>query len=148
LNSRLWTWNRPKLTHVIDQVSIGRFPSKKDISASEAASVIDLTAELHSCGRRPAWSCFPTLDLIPPSADVLQRAALKIEQSRSYGPVLVSCALGYSRSACAIATWLLISGRASTVNNAISVVRAAQNKLVLGQEELERIADAAGNRDL
>ena len=97
------------------------------------------------------WRWFGELSFVPartPSEETTLRAARKIEPCRSYGPVLVSCALGYSRSACAVAPCLLVSGRASTVNNAISIVRAAQNKLVLGEEELKRIADAAGNKDL
>jgi protein-tyrosine phosphatase len=45
--------------------------------------------------------------------------------------VLVCCALGYSRSACAVAAWLLASGRARDVDAAIATVRAARQLVVL-----------------
>ncbi|MFL6535105.1 MAG: hypothetical protein ACJ8G8_17435 [Pseudomonas sp.] len=45
----------------------------------------------------------PVLDLTAPTAEQCLDAAQKIEQLRQHGPVLVCCALGYSRSATAVA---------------------------------------------
>ena len=45
--------------------------------------------------------------------------------------LLVCCALGYSRSACAVAAWLLSSGRARDVGTAIATVRAARAAVAL-----------------
>jgi protein-tyrosine phosphatase len=46
--------------------------------------------------------------------------------------VLVCCALGCSRSACAVAAWLLASGRARDVDTALAIVRNARAVVVLG----------------
>jgi protein-tyrosine phosphatase len=45
--------------------------------------------------------------------------------------VLVCCALGYSRSACATAAWLLATERATTVDIALDIIRAARANVVL-----------------
>jgi protein-tyrosine phosphatase len=50
------------------------------------------------------------LDLVPPDPASLADAAGAIEALRARGPVLVCCALGFSRSACAIAAWLVSTG--------------------------------------
>ena len=71
------------------------------------------------------------LDLVRPDADALAQAAQAIERLRAKGPVLVCCALGYSRSACAVAAWLLASGRARDVGTAIATVRAARAAVAL-----------------
>ncbi len=54
-----------------------------------------------------------------------------IERLRASGPVLVCCALGYSRSATAVAAWLLHSGRAATVDEALAIIRTARTDVVL-----------------
>jgi protein-tyrosine phosphatase len=51
------------------------------------------------------------LDLVTPSPERLYEAARLIEEARRRGPVLVCCALGFSRSPAAIATWLSIQGK-------------------------------------
>jgi protein-tyrosine phosphatase len=71
------------------------------------------------------------LDLTSPTADALAQAAQAIERLRARGPVLVCCALGCSRSACAVAAWLLASGRVGDVDAAIAAVRAARKIVVL-----------------
>jgi protein-tyrosine phosphatase len=75
------------------------------------------------------------LDLIAPDADRLRVAAEAIETQRlasgDTGTVLVCCALGYSRSAAAVAAWLLHTGRAERVDEAIERLRRERPNLVL-----------------
>jgi len=77
------------------------------------------------------YQCFPTLDLIAPDVALLQQAAEAIERLRAHGPVLVCCALGYSRSASAVAAWLLLSGRSSNAQQAEVMIRTARPDIVL-----------------
>ena len=77
------------------------------------------------------YQCFPTLDLIAPDVALLQQAANAIERLRAQGPLLVCCALGYSRSASAVAAWLLLSGRCSDAQQAEALIRKARPGIVL-----------------
>ena len=77
------------------------------------------------------YQCFATLDLIAPDVALLQQAANAIEHLRAQGPVLVCCALGYSRSASAVAAWLLLSGRSSDAQQAEALIRQARPGIVL-----------------
>jgi protein-tyrosine phosphatase len=71
------------------------------------------------------------LDLIAPTSAECRHAAEAIERLRASGPLLVCCALGYSRSATAVAAWLLHSGRAPTVEQALAIIRTARANVVL-----------------
>ena len=64
----------------------------------------------------------------------VEQAAEAIERLRTQGPLLVCCALGRSRSAASLATWLLRSGRATDVDAAAGIV--------LGQAHLRAIEAA------
>ncbi|MNJ70740.1 hypothetical protein D3C77_672200 [compost metagenome] len=75
--------------------------------------------------------CFPSLDLIAPDSPLLHQAATAIERLRPHGPVLVCCALGYSRSASAVAAWLVLSGRCSDAHQAEALIRKARPGVVL-----------------
>ena len=77
------------------------------------------------------YICLPTLDLIVPDANLLKQAAEAIERLRQQGPVLVCCALGYSRSASAVAAWLVHSGRCTSVTQAEALIRKARPTVVL-----------------
>jgi protein-tyrosine phosphatase/membrane-associated phospholipid phosphatase len=131
INARLWTRRTAAFHHVLDDVSIGRLPSIRDTQAREFAGIVDLCAEL-ACGVRGAAYCsLPALDLVPVPIDTLTRAAQEIERLRQSGDVLVVCALGVSRSAAAVAAWLLVTGRAATPAEALAVVRRARPQVVL-----------------
>jgi protein-tyrosine phosphatase len=112
-------------------VFLGRVPTARELAASPFAGVVDMTAELELCAGTRALVVVPTLDLTTPSADALTQAAQAIERLRARGPVLVCCALGCSRSACAVAAWLLATGRAPDVDAALATVRAARSIVVL-----------------
>ena len=135
INSRLWTRRHPQPAAVTEDVWIGRIPSAADVRVSPFAAIVDLSAEL-SCGDHEArlYRSFPVLDLTVPDAAVLRAAAEAMEEGRQRGPVLVCCALGYSRSAAAIVAWLLMTRRAATVDEAMSMVRKARPAVVLRRE--------------
>jgi protein-tyrosine phosphatase len=135
INSRLWTRRHPQPAAVTEDVWIGRIPSAADVRASPFAAIVDLSAEL-SCGAHAErlYRSFPVLDLTVPDASVLRAAAEAIEEGRQRGPVLVCCALGYSRSAAAIVAWLLMTRRAATLDEAMGMVRKARPAIVLRRE--------------
>ncbi len=59
------------------------------------------------------------------------RVMASIEAALGQGPVLVCCALGCPRSAAAAATWLLATGRAAGLEDAIGQVRRARPQSML-----------------
>ena len=131
VNSRLWTWRDHKPVMVADGVFLGRVPTMGELAASPFAGVVDLAAEIDVSAGASTLAVVPMLDLARPEADALAQAARSIERLRAAGPVLVCCALGYSRSACAVAAWLLATGRARDVESAIAAVREARAVVVL-----------------
>ena len=77
----------------------------------------------------------------------LAAAAEAIEAARRHGPLRVSCALGFSRSACAVAAWLLTSGRAADVDAAIALIRQRRPAIVLGPGHRAALATLAQARN-
>ncbi|MDH5823123.1 phosphatase PAP2/dual specificity phosphatase family protein [Luteimonas sp. RD2P54] len=129
INSRAWTRRRPAPVEVADGVWLGRLPGWSD---RERCAVVDVCAELSlPGGTRPGDRRVPMLDLVAPPPDALREAAVAIEDARRHGQVLVCCALGYSRSALAVAAWLLATGRAPDADGAIGRLRAARPEVVL-----------------
>jgi hypothetical protein len=132
INSRAWTWREPKPVPVADGVHLGRMPTARELAASPITHVVDLTAEFAAPAGIGTYVAVPVLDLTTPPAAALAQAAEAIGRLRAQGPVLVCCALGCSRSACAVAAWLLASGRSPDVASALSTVRAARAAAALG----------------
>ncbi|UHQ24025.1 phosphatase PAP2/dual specificity phosphatase family protein [Lysobacter sp. 5GHs7-4] len=129
LNSRLWTRRAPRPVEIADGVWLGRMPGRGEAAGF---ALVDVCAELSApAGLRPV-AVRPMLDLVVPEPATLRAVAQDIEAARASGPVLVCCALGYSRSAAAVAAWLLYSGRADGVEAALARVRAARPAVVLG----------------
>jgi len=138
INSRLWTRRQPAPDHVTDGVWIGRVPSTGEAATEPNRAILDLSAELSGPRRVAAYRTCPTLDLVPLDATTLRRAADAIEDLRRNGPVLVTCALGYGRSAAAVAAWLVRSGRAVDTAQALSLIRAARPRITLDTASLAR----------
>ena len=131
INSRLWTAREAPAVRVAKRVWLGRMPTAAQARALGIARIVDVSAELSSPAGIPV-RCVPMLDLIAPTSPQLAAAAEAIEaQLCDGGDVLVCCALGYSRSAAAVAAWLLQTGRAEHVDEAIARVRQQRPQLVL-----------------
>ncbi|SHL45793.1 phosphatase PAP2/dual specificity phosphatase family protein [Phytopseudomonas punonensis] len=137
INSRAWTREHPQPDEVADGVWLGRIPGKGEAQAF--AAIADLCAELPCRVEGKVYRELASLDLIAPSSEHCLQAALAIEDLRRHGPVLVCCALGYSRSATAIAAWLLHSGRCRSVAEAVSLLRQAHPQVVLGDAHLRAL---------
>ncbi|WP_264760180.1 phosphatase PAP2/dual specificity phosphatase family protein [Pseudomonas quasicaspiana] len=130
INSRLWTRSRPDPSSIVDNVWLGRLPAQSQLLPFTA--VVDMCAELPLNTGSLGYQAVPVLDLTVPTLEQCLTAARAIERLRQRGPVLVCCALGYSRSATAVAAWLLHTGRAESVDNAVAMLRAAAPRIVLG----------------
>jgi hypothetical protein len=147
INQRLWSRRRPDRDLICDDVWLGALPARLDPIDGRLPALVDLTAELaaphtapHSAPhnaaryRNHAW-----LDLVPPSPVALAAAAHSIEALRAHGPVLVCCALGYGRSAAAVAAWLVLTGRAPDAAAAIARIRARRPRIVLHPPHLHAL---------
>ncbi|WP_416771118.1 phosphatase PAP2/dual specificity phosphatase family protein [Pseudomonas sp. RHF3.3-3] len=131
INSRLWTRSHPQPDPLVDNLWLGRLPGRDELRAGPFKAIVDLCAELPLAPEGRAYRNIPVLDLIAPSAEQCREAAQAIEQLRQHGPLLVCCALGYSRSATAVAAWLLHSGRVQEIDEALALIRAARPGVVL-----------------
>ncbi len=135
INAYLWTAKINPVDEIADNIWLGRFPS--DNTVKEFNTVIDLTAEFSA----PAhdnnihWHSLPTLDLITPSEAILQTAVALVKQYQPQGPVLINCALGYSRSALVIVAWLLITKREATIEAAIARVKLKRPTIVFKESD-------------
>lgn len=132
LNSRLWTRRHPDPDEIADGVWLGRLPTECEMANHRFAAVLDLAAELPAPPGHWHYVNLAWLDLVAPSRDQLTTAAYQIARLRHKGPVLVCCALGYARSACAVAAWLLATGRAEGVDAALARIAAHHPGVALG----------------
>ena len=143
LNSRWWTRRAPRAGAITPQLWIGRLPAHaRDLPAGVDA-LVDLCAELPCVAATRHYLHNPALDLVPLSAAQLTVSAQGIARLLAAGPVLVCCALGYSRSAAAVAAWLIISGEAASAADAIARIRLVRPNVVLSDAQrlaLEQVA--------
>ena len=131
INSRLWTMREAPAVRIAQRVWLGRMPTEAQARALGIARIVDVSAEL-SAPKGISVRCVPMLDLVAPTAAQLAAAAEAIEaQLGDDGDVLVCCALGYSRSAAAVAAWLLRTGRAEHADEAVERIRQHRPQLVL-----------------
>lgn len=140
INSRWWTRRHPEPTEIMDGVWLGRMPTAADMARYRFATLLDLSAEMPAPAGKWRYVNVPWLDLVPPNGNQLATAAYQIARLRRKGPVLVCCALGYSRSASAVAAWLLATGRAACVDEALALIAARRTRSVLGTEHKAALA--------
>ncbi len=131
INSRIWTWGEEPWQQVAEGVWIGRAPGP----GVDFAAVVDLTAEMPVKARYS----IPVLDLVLPNAEQIKAAVAAIEAAPR--PVLVCCALGYSRSATVAAAWLVAVGQAESAAEAITKVRQVRPQVVLSKEAERRVGE-------
>lgn len=148
LNSRWWTRHAPAARAITPAVWIGRMPGHAQDLPAGVRGVVDVCAELPCPASIRHYLHVPLLDLVPPTVQQLTEAAQGISRLLSAGPVLVCCALGYSRSAASIAAWLIVNGKAATADGAIAQI-SANAKVVFSDPQrmaLDQLARAQRER--
>lgn len=143
LNSRWWTRRDAGAAPVTHGVWIGRMPGRAADLPGDVRGLLDVCAELPCPASVRHYLHVPMLDLVPPTARQLAQAAQGIARLLAAGPVLVCCALGYSRSAAAIAAWLIISGKVATVDEAVARVLGARPGVVFTDAQRRALAQLA-----
>ena len=139
LNMAYWLRGVPKAVAITERVWIGSILAHTDFDA-----VLDVCAE-YPCTPIPThYTCIPLLDMVTPNiADVRHAAdALQAQLDASEIPVLVCCALGYSRSVAVVLTWLVRHRHCANVNDAIAWVQAARPQMVLSKPMFNLISQA------
>jgi protein-tyrosine phosphatase len=99
-------------------------------------AVLDLAAEFSEVKplREICYCNIPILDLTAPTIDQLGEMADFIDKHSQNGIVYVHCKIGYSRSAAAVAAWLLKTGKTGGVEAALALIRRARPGLVIRPE--------------
>jgi protein-tyrosine phosphatase len=132
-------------------VWIGRVLDHKEaeeVAQLGVTAVLDLTAEFSETKpfRALNYRNIPILDLTAPSTDQLQEMATFIDQESRQGVVYVHCKIGYSRTAGAAAAYLLQTGNAGGVSEAIEMLRQVRPSIVVRPEVLSALSEFACRR--
>jgi protein-tyrosine phosphatase len=146
LNSRWHTRHQPVAREIAGGVWLGRIPRRAEREALGIQSIVDTAAELPVDTHSVAHRGIPMLDLLAPTAAQLDAAAAAIADFEHTRPTLVCCALGYSRSAAAIAAWLVATGHAASIDQAVEIIRARCPSIVLTAQHRRRLEEWARTR--
>ena len=139
-SSRWLTRHEAAAAEVVPGLWLGRAPGRADYRRQPVA-ILDLTAEFNRpAACRQPYRNVTLLDLVVPTPAELAQAVAALNELRPTGPVLVHCALGYSRAAVVVAAWLLHRGLAATPEAAVAQVRAARPQVVLSGEHCAALA--------
>ena len=130
--------------HITPSISMGRRLNNREaaeLCESGVTAVLDLSAELSEVPafRGLRYRCVPVLDLTAPSVDQLEEMARFIAAEAEKGQVYVHCKIGYSRSAAAIAAYMLLSRQAGTVNEAEAIIRQKRPMMVISPSTLNTL---------
>jgi protein-tyrosine phosphatase/membrane-associated phospholipid phosphatase len=110
--------------------------SAKTAVRSGVVSVLDLSAEFSETKpfRRINYRNIPVLDLTAPTQTQLVEMSRFIGDHSRNGAVYVHCKIGYSRSAAAVAAYLMTSGKVNTAEEAFAMIRRVRPSVVIRPE--------------
>jgi protein-tyrosine phosphatase/membrane-associated phospholipid phosphatase len=129
LTNRVWIGRRLSNAEAQNAINAG------------VSAVLDLTAEFSAPPSflRIKYLQLPMMDLTAPTAEQLNTAIEFIEHQSAIGIVYVHCKVGYSRTAAVAGAYLLASGRAANVDDAITMLRQARPTIIIRPEALDSL---------
>ncbi|MHC5226294.1 phosphatase PAP2/dual specificity phosphatase family protein [Ignatzschineria sp. LJL83] len=107
LNARIWTRDNQAYDRVIEGLYLGAMP-RKQAGITEFSSAVDCCVEIPFSLEVAHYYPNYCLDMTALSVQECRDSAMTIHQALRQGKTFVFCALGYSRSATAIASYLMI----------------------------------------
>src|SRR6185295_15369556 len=131
-----------------DRLWIGRRLSGAEASEARAAgvrAVVDLTGEFSETHpfREADYKQVPVMDLTAPTATQIDEAVAFIRAQAEQGVVYLHCKIGYSRTAAIAGAFLLATGRAKTVEEAVAAMRAVRPSMVIRPEAIRALHEYA-----
>lgn len=121
---------------------LGRRSANKALG-SGVVSVLDLSAEFSEAKpfRKINYRNIPVLDLTAPTqAQLAEMSKFIGDQSRN-GAIYVHCKIGYSRSAAAVAAYLLMSGEVRSADDAFALIRRVRPSVVIRPEVVSAVSE-------
>jgi protein-tyrosine phosphatase len=118
---------------------IGRLLSAKEarrLVKEGVSAVVDMTVEFSESPpfRELAYLNLQTLDLTAPHPACLQQGVQFIDREIQSGKVYVHCKIGYSRTAAMAGAYLIHSGTARSVDEAVTLLKNARPSLIVRPE--------------
>ena len=114
-----------------------------DAGVTAVLDLSDAFSEARPFQRAFALSPHPRARSYGADTDQMFEAAAFIEEHATNGTVYVHCKIGYSRSAAVVAAWLLQTGRATSVDKAVSLLRRSARTIVIRPEIAVALANFA-----
>jgi len=110
---------------------------------SGVSAVLDLSAEFSEAKpfRKIIYRNIPVLDLTAPTQAQLVEMSKFIGNHSRNGAVYVHCKIGYSRSAAAVAAYLIMSGKVNTAEEAFALIRRVRPSVVIRPEVLSALSE-------
>ncbi len=107
--------------------------------------MLDLSAEFSEAKpfRKINYRNIPVLDLTAPTQAQLAEMGEFIGNHSRDGAVYVHCKIGYSRSAAAVAAYLIMSGKANTAEEACAIIRRVRPSIVIRPEVISALSEFA-----
>jgi predicted protein tyrosine phosphatase len=129
---------------ITSRIWIGRKLTNQEAAGAARAgvtAVLDLSVEFSEAKpfRAICYRNIPILDLTAPTQEQLREMAGFIAEHAESGIVYVHCKIGYSRSAAAVAAYLLTSGGARNVEEALATIRRARPSIVVRPEVIRAL---------
>jgi len=121
---------------------LGHRAAKRALQAG-VTTVLDLSAEFSETKlfRAICYRNIPVLDLTAPTQEQLHQMGKFIAEQCETGVVYVHCKIGYSRSAAAVAAYLIMSNKASDVEEALATIRRARPSIVIRPEVISALCE-------
>ena len=110
--------------------------SANKVLRSGIVAVLDLNVEFSEAKpfRKTNYRNIPVLDLTAPTQAQLEETTKFIGNHSRNGAVYVHCKIGYSRSAAAVAAYLIKSGKVKTAEEAFAMIRRVRPSVVIRPE--------------
>src|SRR5439155_4840124 len=120
-----------------------RYRSANKALCSGVAAVLDLSAEFSEAKlfRKIHYRNIPILDLTAPTQAQLAEMGEFIGNHSRDGVVYVHCKIGYSRSAAAVAAYLIMSEKAKTTEEAFATIRRVRPSVVIRPEVISALSE-------